>query len=54
MTTIEVVEHQRDIIKQQAGVIADLVELLEQSDITGPGVEATLARARDLVEVKHE
>ena len=54
MTTIEVVEHQRDIIQQQAGVIADLVELLEQSDMTGPGVEDALAKARDLVEASHE
>nr|WP_325300290.1 hypothetical protein [uncultured Dysosmobacter sp.] len=54
MTTVEVTEHQRDIIKRQAAVIADLVVLLEQSDLAGPGVEATLAQARDLMEVDHE
>ena len=50
MTEIEVIDRQRQIIKDQADLIAELVYIIKQSELTGPGVDELLARS-DALEV---
>lgn len=48
MTPLETVERQRDIIKEQAELVADLFAIVEQADLTGPGVDELKQRRADV------
>lgn len=39
VTLLEIVERQCDIIKAQAELVADLFAIVEQANLTGPGID---------------